>query len=79
MTAKLEKEFDIQDYLQNEETDFSAFYRTCIEEDPGDGSLVRRALSEIAKARGLTFVTQQTDLSQPSATSDAFANGRDHI
>ena len=79
MTTKLEKEFDIQDYLQNEETDFDAFYNSCIEEDPGDGSLVRRALSEIAKARGLTFVTRQTDLNQPSATSDAFANGRDHI
>lgn len=46
---------------------------------PTDGSLVRRALSEIAKAHGLTFVTRQTELNQPSATSDAFANERDHI
>ena len=31
MITRLGKEFDIQDYLQNEETDFDAFYRTCIE------------------------------------------------
>lgn len=67
MTTKLEKEFDVQAYLQNEKT------------DSDDGSLVRRALSEIAKAHGLTFVTRQTELNQPSATSDAFANERDHI
>jgi len=79
MTTKLEKEFDVQDYLQNEKTDSDTFYRACREEDPDDGSLVRRALSEIAKAHGLTFVTRQTDLNQPSATSDAFANERDHI
>ena len=31
MITRLGKEFDIQDYLQNEETDFDTFYRTCIE------------------------------------------------
>jgi len=31
MITRLGKEFDIQDCLQNEETDFDAFYRTCIE------------------------------------------------
>ena len=64
MTTKLEKEFDIQDYLQNEETDFNAFYNACIEEDPGDGSLVRRALAEIAKARSMTSLAKQTGLSR---------------
>lgn len=34
MTTKLEKEFDIQDYLQNEKTDSDTFYRACREEDP---------------------------------------------
>ena len=64
MTTKLEKEFDIQNYLQNEETDFNAFYNACIEEDPGDGSLVRRALAEIAKARSMTSLAKQTGLSR---------------
>lgn len=31
MITKLGKKFDIQNHLQNEETDFDAFYRTCIE------------------------------------------------
>ena len=70
MTTTLGKDFDIQDYLQNEETDFDAFYNACIEEDPGDGSLVRRALSEIAKARGLTFLAQHTDPSHKIPVSN---------
>lgn len=60
MTTKLGKEFDIQAFLQTEETDGSA----CIEEDPGDGSLVRRALAEIAKVRGMTELAHQTGLSR---------------
>ena len=54
MTTKLAKEFDIQDYLINTEKDPKAFFKACIEEDPGDGSLVRRALGELAKAKGMT-------------------------
>ena len=51
MSTKLGKEFDIQHYLINTEKDPKAFFKVCIEEDPGDGSLVRRALGELAKAR----------------------------
>ena len=53
MSTKLSKEFDIQDYLINTEKDSKAFFKACIEEDPGDGSLARRALGELAKARGV--------------------------
>lgn len=53
MSAKLGKEFDIQDYLINTEKDPKAFFKACIEEDPGDGSLFRGALIELAKARGM--------------------------
>ncbi len=64
MTTKLGKEFDIQAFLQTEETDGSAFFSACIEEDSGDGSLVRRALAEIAKVRGMTELAHQTGLSR---------------
>lgn len=53
MSTKLGKEFDIQDYLINTEKDPKAFFKACIEEDPGDGSLLRRALIELAKACGV--------------------------
>ena len=52
MTTKLGKEFDIQDYLINTENNPEAFFKACVEEDLGDGSLVRRALGEMAKAKG---------------------------
>ena len=45
MSTKLGKEFDIQHYLINTEKRSQSFFKVCIEEDPGDGSLVReRAL-----------------------------------
>ena len=51
MTTKLGKEFDIQDYLINTENNPEAFFKGCVEEDLGDGSLVRRALGEMVKAK----------------------------
>ena len=64
MTVKLAEEFDIQGYLLNEETDFSAFFLACVAEDPGDGSLVRAALAEIAKAKGMTQLAKDSGLSR---------------
>lgn len=64
MTTKLAKEFDIQGYLIHTEKDPKAFFKACIEEDPGDGSLVRRALGELAKAEGMTQLAKETGLSR---------------
>ena len=66
MSTKLGKEFDIQHYLINTEIDPKAFFMVCIEEDPGDGSLVRRALGELAKARGIAQLAKETGLSKQS-------------
>ena len=58
MTTKLGKELYIQDYLINRETDLGAFYMACIQEDPGDGSLVGRCLYKPLRPDGrLTFET----------------------
>lgn len=64
MTTKLGKEFDIQDYLINRETNPDAFYMACIQEDLGDGSLVRRCLYELAKAKGMTVLAKETGLTR---------------
>lgn len=66
MNTKFSKEFDIQGYLINTEKDSKAFFKACIEEDPGDGSLVRRALGELAKARGVAQLAKETGLSGQS-------------
>ena len=64
MTTKLGKEFDIQDYLINTENNPEAFFKACVEEDLGDGSLVRRALGEMVKAKGMVQLAKETGLSK---------------
>ena len=64
MTTKLGKEFDIQDYLINTENNPEAFFKACVEEDLGDGSLVRRALGEMVKAKGMVQLAKETGLSR---------------
>ena len=55
------KEFDIQDYLIQSESSPQAFFKACVEEDPGDGSLVRIALIELAKTRGVVQLKASQD------------------
>ena len=76
MTTKLGKEFDIQDYLINRETDPDAFYMACIQEDPGYGSLVRRCLSELAKAKGMTVLAKETGLTRQCLYKALSPDGR---
>ena len=61
MSTKLGKEFDIQDYLIQSESSPQAFFKACVEEDPGDGSLVRIALIELAKTRGVVQLKASQD------------------
>ncbi len=69
MTTKLGQEFDIQEYLQTDETDLSTFFKTCLEEDPGDGSLVRRAQAENTKARNVNKLRHHVSDRTPPATA----------
>ena len=66
MTTKLAKEFDIQDFLINTENNPHAFFKACVDEDPGVGSLVRRALGEMVKAKGMVQLAKETGLSRKS-------------
>ena len=45
--------YDTADYLKTEE-DMALYLDACIEEDPGDGSLIRTALGSIARAKGMS-------------------------
>jgi len=64
VTTKLAKEFDIQDFLINTENNPQAFFKACVDED--DGSLVRRALGEMVKAKGMVQLAKETGLSRKS-------------
>lgn len=54
-------EFDLQTHLKTEE-DFRLFLEASFAEDPGDGSGIRLALREIAKARGVYSVAKESGL-----------------
>ena len=55
--------WEAADQLQTDE-DIMLYFEACLEEDPGDGSLVRAALGDIAKARSMTKLARDTGLSR---------------
>ena len=48
------------DHLQSEQ-DVTTYLAACLAEDPGDGSVVRAALDDVARARGATSPAQSDD------------------
>ena len=64
-TQMLEKftRWDPVDSLKTEE-DIAFYFQACMDDDPGDGSLVRAALGDIAKARGMTQLARDTGLAR---------------
>ncbi|WP_085595406.1 MULTISPECIES: addiction module antidote protein [unclassified Pseudomonas] len=57
--------FDAADYLKTPQ-DMVAYLDACFEEDAGDGVLIRAALNDIARARGMTQVARDTGLGRES-------------
>ena len=55
--------YDTADYLKTEE-DMAMYLDACIEEDPGDGSLIRTALGSIARAKGMSQLARDTGISR---------------
>ena len=64
MTEQLTR-FDTVDYLKSPE-DMAAYLDACFEEDPGDGSLIRAALNDIARAQGMTQIAREAGLGRES-------------
>jgi len=55
--------FDAAEYLRDEK-DRSLYMEACVEDDPGDGSLIRSAVSDIARSRGMTNLARKTGLTR---------------
>ena len=53
--------WDSADYLHTEE-DIALYFDVCVEEDSGDGRLIRYALEVIARARGMARLASETGL-----------------
>ena len=62
MAIKLSK-WDAVDHLQSEEA-MGLYLEACFEEDPGDGSLIRAALGDLARARGMSQLAKDTGLTR---------------
>ncbi|MCG7756391.1 MAG: putative addiction module antidote protein [Nitrosomonas sp.] len=55
--------WDVADYLKDEE-DMRLYFEACIEEDPGDGSLISAALGDIARTHGMSQLARDTGLAR---------------
>lgn len=62
MTEKFTR-FDPVDHLHNDE-DMAMYLDACLDEDPGDGSVIRAALNDIARAQGMTQLSRDTGISR---------------
>ena len=54
-------EFDAAEYINTDER-ARAYLELCAEEDPGDGSLIRAALRDIARARNMSRLAREAGL-----------------
>lgn len=57
--------FDAAEYLKTPE-DMAAYLDACLDEDVGDGTLIRAALNDIARAYGMTQIARDTGLGRES-------------
>jgi len=55
--------YDVADHLKTEE-DMALYLDACVEEDPGDGSVIALALGDIARARNMAQLARETGLSR---------------
>lgn len=62
MTEKFTR-WDAVDHLKTEE-DMALYLDACLDEDPGDGTLVRAALNDVARARGMSQLARDTGLTR---------------
>ena len=62
MTEKFTR-WDAADYLKTDE-DMALYLDACLEEDTGDGLVVRAALNDVARARGMSQLARDTGISR---------------
>lgn len=68
------RKWDVLDYLKTEE-DIELYFDAYVEEDPGDGSLIRAALGDIARARGMSQLARDTGLAREGLYKALSAEG----
>lgn len=61
--AETYSRWDASDHLQSKE-DMRLYLEACVEEDPGDGSLIRAALNDIARARNMSQLARDIGMTR---------------
>jgi len=73
MTVKT-KRWDVTEGLRTDQ-DMADYLDACFEEDPGDGSLIRAALGDIARAKGMAQIARDSGLKRESLYRALSAEG----
>ena len=68
------KDYDIADHLRTPE-EMAAYLEACIAEADGDTSFVVKALGDIARAKGMTQISEATGLGRESLYKALSAEG----
>ena len=57
------REFDAADYIRSEE-DVRGLLRAAVDEDPGDGAVIRAALNHVARTHNMSALARDTGLNR---------------
>jgi probable addiction module antidote protein len=66
--------WDVTEHLQTKE-DVCLYLEAAVDEDPGDGSLVRAALNDIARARNMTHLAREAGMTREGLYKALSENG----
>ena len=66
--------FDAVEFLKSPE-EMAAYLDACFEEDAGDGVLIRAALNDIARAKGMTQIARDAGLGRESLYKSLSSSG----
>ena len=66
--------WDAADHLRTEQ-DVRLYLEACAEEDPGDGSLIRAALNDIARARNMSRLARDAGMTREGLYKALSENG----
>ena len=68
------RQWDAANYLKTLD-DMRGYLEACVEEDPGDGSLIRAALSDIARARNMSHLARDVGMTRAGLYKALSAKG----
>ena len=66
--------WDITDHLRTKD-DVCLYLEACAEEDPGDGSLIRAALNDIARAQNMSRLAREIGMTREGLYKALSENG----